>query len=347
MERMLVLKGDNYEVGVKAGTALAKLIKKAVVYYRGLIKKLSANKPAQTRDRISRYKKFLMKEGEAYYKELVGTAKGSGIALDDIILLNFRTDLLNREAKQNEKPHECTSIGLVANKTKDGKIIVSQSWDFLCAPDKFILMIDYRINKKPRFITMAEAGMLGKIGINETGLAVNTNLLACGYSSIGMSTALLLRKSLEQESVQGVIAAVTNQQRAGTSYILCGDKDLLLGIEYTPDDYAVIMPEDGILLHTNHFLAPKFEHFDYNRKGVESTFTRIASARQMLDSIEGGIDVEDIKRILADKHVTVKGTGADKYTDWATHRRLISVPVEKKLLIANMFGDGKYVTYTM
>ena len=74
-----------------------------------------------------------------------------------------------------------------------------------------------------------------------------------------------------------------------------------IAIEFEMDSEIVepIIPEDGVIIHTNHYVGPKtYLANDVNHMG--STYIRMQRMKAMVKKRYGKITVEDIKKMFSD-----------------------------------------------
>lgn len=105
-----------------------------------------------------------------------------------------------------------------------------------------------------------QPGIVGKIGFNSSSVGVCLNAIrARPISTDLLPIHLLLRTALECDSVDAAIAAIEELGGAASSqHILIADANGARGLELSPRG-AVYLPdgEDGLIVHTNHFLENK------------------------------------------------------------------------------------------
>jgi isopenicillin-N N-acyltransferase like protein len=105
-------------------------------------------------------------------------------------------------------------------------------------------------------LTLTEAGIVGKIGINAAGLAMCINLLRSDSDSGGPVAPMhiILRRVLEEcHSIDEAIALISNTPRCTScNHMLADRSGAIADVEATPAGQWVHRPTEGILTHTNH-----------------------------------------------------------------------------------------------
>lgn len=76
-----------------------------------------------------------------------------------------------------------------------------------------------------------------------------------------------------------------------------------VNIEIENDDFDVLYPKDGIIVHTNHFLShrlPKSPRKDTTKYKLTDSFIRLGHAERLIRKKGVNIDENDIIQILKD-----------------------------------------------
>jgi isopenicillin-N N-acyltransferase-like protein len=185
----------------------------------------------------------------------------------------------------------------------DRGVTLAQNWDW--HPQLLGARVVWTIEGDDRWLTtITEAGMLAKIGLNGGGLAVALNFLTCtadgGMDAIAAGAGalpihVLLRMALDGCGsllealtllVQAPVAASSCVTVAAREPGGCG----LVAVELSPLGPGVVWPDDdGVLVHTNHFLAPRDGLVDTQPREHPSTLLRHWRLRRR---IRAGASVE-------------------------------------------------------
>jgi len=167
---VLELYGSPYEMGVQYGVLLRKEIISLNQHINDLKKVYVAQQPFYIRmfsgiytyQKLKSIKKRLPKE---YIDELKGISHGSGVELEDILLINFSGSLIQGR---------CTSIIM---KEKTGNIIHGRNFDLLpYFLSDYFAIIRYNPEKGVPFTNFTIASYVGSFqGINDNGIAITLN----------------------------------------------------------------------------------------------------------------------------------------------------------------------------
>jgi isopenicillin-N N-acyltransferase-like protein len=203
----------------------------------------------------------------SYVAEMSGIAEGANRPLEDIVLLNARTEILKLGPKQaqargdilEEDPDGCTGVVAMPGVTDDGKLIHAQNWDWKveCAETAVVLKI--RQDDGPDILTFTEAGQLARSGLNSAGIAITANYLECDrdYRQIGVPLALIRRKVLQQQTLAlAMRAAYCTPKSASNNIIVSQAGGIAINFECAPDETFQVHPTDGLIVHANHWISP-------------------------------------------------------------------------------------------
>lgn len=191
--------------------------------------------------------------------ELAGVARGAGLELWRVAALNCRTEILVRGRIAGLK--ECTAAAWLPS---GGPPHALQTWDWIPSLSNFSVLR----HTSPAGLTVAtfaENGVLGKAGVNSAGLGLLFTLLChtSDGSRAGVPIHAVARRVLDTartvaDAVRIVRSAPLTASASFTVLTWDGERADGVVIEASPTGVAVLPPEDGYLLHTNHFLDPAF-----------------------------------------------------------------------------------------
>jgi isopenicillin-N N-acyltransferase-like protein len=138
---------------------------------------------------------------------------------------------------------------------------MGQNWDWLLHSAETCVLLEARQDGAPDFVTVVEAGLLAKAGMNSSGLGLCTNAVVSGADrgEPGIPYHVVLRALLDAETISDALAAIQLGVRSSSATYLLGHTDgLTVTVDAAPGDHSqlhLLFAEHGLLLHTNHFLA--------------------------------------------------------------------------------------------
>jgi len=219
--------------------------------------------------------------------ELQGMAEGSGQSLGSLLALNCRTEILpptffsdepqlahaalaaNRAAGLPDwladapwdgalKDGECTAMGVTAAASRTGQAWLAQNWDWMGRQREALVLLHTQGPSGQSITTLTEAGMLAKIGINQSGFALGLNILRSHRdgSRLGVPVHVLLRHLLDCRSVAHArerLHALQSELGLGfgaASNVPCADAEGQAAcFEVSPAGWAEVRPVHGVVVH--------------------------------------------------------------------------------------------------
>jgi len=197
----------------------------------------------------------------ALHQELCGMAEGAQLAAEHLAALNARTEILALLGAQQRG--ECSTL-VWANPW--GAPVTAQTWDWYLEFTEGWLIWEIPHPSGHLTRTVTEYGILGKIGVNKRGLGVHFNILhheEDGRSGqIGVPLHLLSRHLLDAGYGFGNAALqCCTQAKVSASSVLtlvgaADNASAAVSVELYSGGSSLVFPEtNGLLIHTNHFLA--------------------------------------------------------------------------------------------
>lgn len=213
-------------------------------------------------------------------EEVAAIAEGAGVSPNRLVAVNARTEIFAGAARP-----ECSVVGVHGGRSATGPLL-AQNWDW--HPDLAESLVAWTVAEADgsRFTTLTEAGILAKIGLNDRGLALALNILGCSLDGgvRGMPIHLLLRSVLRTCGSLDEVESLLKGQSASASSALSvavaeAAGDSLASFEVSPAGVARIDADDGVLLHTNHFLCPPDGARDLYLRAWPDTVRRLDELR--------------------------------------------------------------------
>ncbi|WGW11324.1 C45 family autoproteolytic acyltransferase/hydrolase [Saxibacter everestensis] len=229
-------------------------------------------------------------------------AEGAGVSTNAVYAINARTELL--AGSPLPLPDACTASAVLPAASATGNVLLGQNWDWASdTPDTTILLAT-RDERGHEVLCLAEAGMLAKVGLNDAGLGLTVNLLRSESDGprAGVPYHVRLRAALEEREFGAAVAAASAGPRAASVNILiaqAGEHPSAVDLELSPDGASELTPDDGLLVHTNHFRA-KNDVSDVGPKTMPSTGARCAQAEAILRPLRGRISTDTLEQVFRD-----------------------------------------------
>jgi isopenicillin-N N-acyltransferase-like protein len=217
---------------------------------------------SDVRDRAGKFAPWFDEADVQLLPELEGIAEGAGVDAEDVLALNVRTEVMfgfdARAARVAAK--ECTAIAVGAEATAGGRVLVAQNWDWKPGVRDTCVLLAMRPTGRPAFVTLVEAGLLAKVGMNTAGIGLATNALTSSRDrgQSGVPFHAILRRVLTSASLDDAVAAITDHERASSANYLIGSRDgRVVDLEVAPGGADMAWRIEGdTLCHANHFVRP-------------------------------------------------------------------------------------------
>lgn len=243
-----------------------------------------------------------------YLEEMDGLAEGAAVDPLDVLAINVRTEIMFAATARDlsRAPAECTSFAVVPSRTVDGRLLVGQNWDWLLHAADTTVILEARQDDGPDFVTVVEAGLLAKVGMNSAGMAIGANALvsAADEGRPAVPFHILLRALHDAETPADAMSALGRHERSSSANYLVAHADgIALDIEAAPGDYSQLFvgyPQDGVILHSNHFVNSGFDGRDVGLVSMPDSAPRLMRARQLVAEHPGPLDREFFAGLLAD-----------------------------------------------
>lgn len=343
------LGGTHRAIGRQCGEACAALIHR----HRDLaLARLGTSRglsPARALADAMRYRAYVRACAPFLDEEIQGVAEGARIPLAEAYLLQLRAEVA---APTTDAPaplpvlagveagDECTGFAILAEATSDGTPLIGQNADLPAFYSEIGVVLEIVPDDAPAVLMLTPAGQVSYLGINEHGLGVFANFLTCDGWRVGYPRYLLSRLALTCESVDDAIAAIRAVPRASSRNLLMLDAHgTAADLETTPTRDARLDPEDGLLAHSNHYIAeellPEERSPEQNRANSR---VRLERMRELLAEARGSLNAGVMQHLLRDRacypDTLCRAPGDAPDSDVITFASLIAAPTRGAMWVA-------------
>jgi isopenicillin-N N-acyltransferase-like protein len=314
MFERVVVSGGPHERGVQYGAAARERVARSIAAYRAVFADVAGWSWDEVRAHAEHYRDAIARFEPAYLEEIAGIAEGAGVDEQDVLSINVRTEVMfaakARAAEATMRlPSECTSWALLPERAADERLLVGQTWDWLRHSVETTIVLEVHQDEGPDFVTVVEAGLLAKAGLNSAGISLCANALVCDADKgePGVPFHILLRAIFDSETVSDALVALTRERRSSSGNYLIADQDgLAVNVEAAPGDYSRVYltyPENGLILHANHFVSEQFDGRDVAVQAMPDSPFRLQRLRQLVERVPERLDRGFFERAMAD-HAT-------------------------------------------
>ena len=310
--KTLDLSGDPFSCGLAHGRALPREIADNVETYqrRFAVSGLARDDALAEGER---WVAAITASSPDYAEEMRGVAEGAGISPAAVGMLNARYEiaftLFGKDARSLDRAageaSGCTTFGALPEATADGGTWIGQNWDWLAGIHGRAVVVRQKIPGKPAVIFLTEAGIVGgKMALNEHGIGLVENGLASdrdGANPYEKPFHVRCREVIENRVFDQALLPITRTKRVASANFVIGDAGgEIVDLETSPNHVAALHPRDGIITHSNHFLATGHGAASLMERIGPNTLFRVARLDRILRRDRGHLDLAKFEAAFAD-----------------------------------------------
>ncbi len=244
-------------------------------------------------------------------EEMAGIAEATDTSLAEMLIVNGFTDFVDTVYATYHHDaiaeDDCTAV-IIPDSRSDASGFLAQTWDMHDTATDHVILLDVAGENEPRSLLLTTTGCVGQIGMNDAGIAIGINNLPGGDGKIGVTWPFVVRKALQQTTIDAALACITDADLAGAHNYLLFDS---LGNGYNVEAFStatnVVQLDTEVIGHTNHCLAPETLAVSQDKPTQlqESSEVRLSTA---LDSLtEGVIDFERLEALTQHPTISYRG----------------------------------------
>jgi isopenicillin-N N-acyltransferase like protein len=277
---LIEARGTNREIGRQIGEAARERIRRSVAYYEEHIEWLAAMPFAAAEARALGLLRFAERELPQYVDELRGTAEGSGVPFEKLLVLNCGEEILcaaDPGAAAPTRPADhCTCLAVTAQ----GRTVVGHNEDWIEADVENMVVLSLTVPGGTRILSLTGAAYLPMCGVNSHGIAFYGNTLYARDERPGVPNAFKHRWLLEASTREEADARACMRGRArGSNHLNAQAGGAIWDVEVSAER-AVTIEADGRLVHTNHFTSPAMQ--DVERSESAGSRLRLERGRELV-----------------------------------------------------------------
>jgi len=257
---IIELVGDAYHRGFIHGKTLKKEIRECIDYYG----KILHMDKSQLATNGMLFKKQILKKNNDYSAEIKGIAKGANVPEGHIYAINARSELLSFA-------QECTTLSF------PNIPLSAQTWDWGEKLESLFRIVRIKYDDGHEILQMIEPGMLGKIGMNNKGIAVCLNALNPYKKMNGLPIHIVLRLVLDARTHEEARKVLMTAHGCSGNILATFSDKTFLNVEQYGDEIFIQQGRE-IFFHTNHYLTK-----DITKKTFEnnSSYERYRTLKQL------------------------------------------------------------------
>ncbi len=282
----ITISGSPEERGSAYGAALTSQIETTIDYYATIFKKPSA----EIFERASHFRNMIEEFNPAYCREIDAIADAANIKEPLwLYALNARSEILAFEP--SAKLNECTALCFPSS------ALLGQNWDWGRRLEDLVVLMQIEDREGHTIQMLTEPGIIGKIGLNSSGIGACLNILLIDKPLTGVPIHIVLRAILDARTLEEAKQAVRRAGYGKASNILFGDSQGEFNfVEFAGDQTFMRQSSGGCMIHTNHYLE---QQINPDEGDFRNSYTRFRVSNQIASGLDS-YGLEDMKMILSD-----------------------------------------------
>lgn len=282
------------KIGHQHGTAASPQIAGTIAFYTNMFSQTSQLSWPQVLEIAKDFAPTIQAKWPDYHAEMQGVADGAGVSLLDIIAINVRTEIAFGLFSDG-----CTALSWLT----PGASWLAQNWDWMEEQKRNLILLTIRQQGgRPTIKMVTEAGLIGKIGMNDAGVGVCLNAIRMkGMDVNRVPCHLGLRMVLDSRSREEAVARLEREGVASACHMLIADATGGVGKEWSAADVQTCeVNSRGQVFHSNHYLCAHPGVGD-DTKWLKDSGFRVKRIEELAEGIKGVPEFEDVKGIFRDE----------------------------------------------
>lgn len=293
MLRKLVVSGSHEECGRQVGVACADALRLSVGHAKqGLPNGL----------RWDDYRRaalpYLAATQAAFpwvVDEIRGAAEGARLDFLDLFTNSI-------EELSNCPPEEfgrCSDFAACAPATA-GHVLLGHNNDLSPATEDLMVAVEWRLPNHPRLFTVGVGGLHVSVAVNEAKVCLTGNELSPNDERPGIPRLLLARALMSATSFDEAVAIALHPDRASSyNNLISSATGEIASVEASATDHELLYPEDGWLVHTNHYTHPRMLQYEADAQ-IAGSISRYERAKELMENRNQPVSLDLFKRYLTD-----------------------------------------------
>jgi isopenicillin-N N-acyltransferase-like protein len=226
-----------------------------------------------------KYIPFAQERYPQYIDELQGIAEGAGVSFHDVSVVNAM------EAVTMDALHltKCTSMAVNEERTADEHVLLAHNEDWLPEDENDVYIVEAFPKDEPPFLAMTYGCLLANIGFNAYGIAQCCDSVHPDDSRIGIPRVVNSRAVLAARTpAEAMRHMLVSHRAAGYNHLLVHESGEMYNVEVSARKFGIQYVQDGIIVHTNHFLDRQMRTIEEDPDELIDTRVRYFRAYRLL-----------------------------------------------------------------
>jgi len=288
-----VVSGSHFECGRQIGAACADALRLSVEHGRhGLATGL------HWEDYRQAAQPYLAATQAAFpwvVDEIRGAAQGAGLDFLDL----FTNSIEELFSSPPEVYGRCSDFAAGAPATS-GHVLLGHNNDLSPATEDLLAAVEWHLPDQPRLFTVGVGGLHVSVAVNEAKISLTGNELSPNDERPGIPRLLLARALMSATSFDQALAIALHPDRASSyNNLIASATGEFASVEGSATDHEVLYPQDGWLVHTNHYVHPRMVQYEADVQ-IEGSISRYNRAYELMENRTQPASLDLFKRFLTD-----------------------------------------------
>ncbi|QJT08485.1 C45 family autoproteolytic acyltransferase/hydolase [Oceanidesulfovibrio marinus] len=225
-----------------------------------------------------------------------GMAEGSGLSFEECFAVSCFTELVGVYPYLAPM---CTSFAVTGPATKDGQTIIGQNVDWHQETPLDLMRVTYPDGSGHLALTFFCAS---SIILTSHGLANSANLTIAPMGPVTDHTpfAYYLAEAMRQPTTDKALEILKKHSRGVEYFHVASGDGRMAGVESVYDGCTVLEPQQGVLVHANHYETEAYTKDDVAQMYMPDSFKRADRLRELIREHYGELTPELMMQLLAD-----------------------------------------------
>jgi isopenicillin-N N-acyltransferase-like protein len=226
-----------------------------------------------------------------------GHAKGAGLSFEQAFALRCAVELIFYF--QPAGAALCTSFATSGDATASGATMLGQNIDWFSGTPIALLRQEYPDGL--RQLTLCLVGV-SEYTLTSNGLGICINGTVAAWTPPGPGIPLLcyLPRVMRQKNL-GQARQLLESAARGVGYCQLADASgEIFGIESDFSNQCILEPEDGVMVHSNHYLSEQFQEKDGARDIFPDSYERLPRIKKLMTQYRGNLTPKRMMKVLGD-----------------------------------------------
>ncbi len=232
-------------------------------------------------------------------EEIEGAAEAAGVHGLDLFACCIEE--IWYEPRRPAHAKGCSDLVATAPKTADGHVLVAHNNDMSRRYQEALVAIERRVPGDPAILTIGN-GIWISVGWNSAGLSLTGNELSPNDERIGIPREIQVRAMLRDPTLDMMVGTAIRHDRASSyNNVLASADGRVVNVEGSATDVEMTEPEEGMLVHTNHYVCESMLAYEGDPQYAELSAIRYRRAKELLATTpDGSVDESTLRECLSD-----------------------------------------------